>query len=148
RKDFPGGWREDKINKFTKEGRTADEQEMFKWTSRWIETRKQNEALREGRTIDVYYDENIYAFRRKKDENDILFIFNSSDKKQSVSFDRKLINAVGKSCYIDILVDFYDKKPLGGRCPDYGSDKVDFELEPTSVTAVEFGNLTAPTITN
>ncbi len=40
RKDFPGGWREDLINKFTKQGRTADEQEMFEWTRKWIFLRR------------------------------------------------------------------------------------------------------------
>ena len=146
RKDFSGGWTEDKINNFTKAGRTKDEQEMFEWTARWLETRKQYIALREGKTIDVYYNENIYAFRRKKGEKDILLIFNNSDKKQSLSFDRKLINAVEKGCYLDILVDIKTKRSKGGRCPDYGSDKIDFELEPKSVTAVEFVNLTVPSI--
>ena len=40
RKDFPGGWSEDKTNKFTQEGRTADEQEMFEWTQKWIKFRR------------------------------------------------------------------------------------------------------------
>jgi len=143
RKDFPGGWTEDKINKFNKTGRIADERKMFEWTQRWIETRKRNPAMREGQTIDVFYNESIYAFRRIKDKNDILFIFNSSDQKQSVSFDRKLINAVEKGCYADILINIKTGFSDGGRCPDYGSDKIDFTLEGKSVTAVEFGNLTA-----
>ena len=29
RKDFPGGWKEDAVNKFSKEGRTAQEQEAL-----------------------------------------------------------------------------------------------------------------------
>lgn len=138
RKDFPGGWAEDKVNKFTKAGRTADEQEMFEWTEKWIKARKEHAALREGRTIDVFYDEYVYAFRRKKGDDDILIVINKSDKSQSVEFDRKAINAVKGGCYFSIFKE-------GGRCPDYGSsDKVKFELEPKSVIAVEFGNLTAP----
>jgi len=143
RKDFPGGWREDKQSKFTKESRNAKEQKMFEWTQRWIETRKRNPAMREGQTMDVFYNDNIYAFRRTKAKNDILFIFNASDQEQSVSFDRKLINAVEKGCYTDILINIKTGLPDGGRCPDYGSDKIDFTIGGKSVVAVEFGNLTA-----
>ena len=143
RKDFPGGWTEDKTNKFNKAAMLADERKMFEWTQRWIETRKRNPAMRAGQTIDVLYNENVYAFRRVKDKNDILFIFNSSDQKQTVSFDRKLINAVEKGCYTDVLINVKTGLSDGGKCPDYGSDKIDFTLEGKSVTAVEFGNLTA-----
>lgn len=143
RQDFPGGWAQDKINKFDNGGRLAAERKMFEWTQRWIETRKRNPAMRSGQTIDVFYDENIYAFRRVKDKNDVLFIFNSSDQRQSVSFDRKLINAVEKGCYTDVLINIKTGFPDGGRCPDYGSEKIDFTLDGKSVIAVEFGNLTA-----
>lgn len=64
RKDFLGGWREDKTNKFTKEGRTADEQEMFEWAQKWIRLRRENLALKVGKTTDLYYDKDIYVFRR------------------------------------------------------------------------------------
>jgi len=143
RKDFPGGWREDKQSKFIKESRNAEEQKMFEWTQRWIETRKRNPAMREGQTTDIFYNENIYAFRRTKAKNDILFIFNASDQEQSISFDRKLINAVEKGCYTDILINIKTGLPDGGRCPDYGSNKIDFTIGGKSVVAVEFGNLTA-----
>ncbi len=133
RKDF---------TKFDKTSRTADEQEMFEWTRRWIATRHRHIALREGQTIDVFYDDNVYAFRRKKGESDILILINSSDQKQSLSFDRRLINAVEKGCYFEILIDLTTNLPRGGKCPDYDSKNVDFDLEPKSIFAVEFGNLT------
>lgn len=142
RKDFSGGFAGDAADKFTKQGRTTDEQEMFEWTQRWIATRKRNAAMREGQTIDVFYNGNIYAFRRKKGEKDVLFIFNASGQKQSISFDRKLINAVEKGCYTDILINIKTGLPGGGTCPDYGSDKIDFTIDAKSVIAAEFGNLT------
>ena len=64
RKDFTGGWREDKINKFTRTGRTADEQKMFEWTQKWIKLRRENRALKFGRTVDLIYDNDIYIFER------------------------------------------------------------------------------------
>lgn len=64
RADFPGGWAEDKQNKFTREGRTADEQKMFEWTQKWIKLRRENRAVKAGKTIDLFYDQDVYAFAR------------------------------------------------------------------------------------
>jgi glycosidase len=64
RKDFLGGWREDKINKFTRNGRTADERKMFDWTQKWIKLRRENRALKFGRTVDLIYDNDVYIFER------------------------------------------------------------------------------------
>ncbi|MEZ5425351.1 MAG: alpha-amylase family glycosyl hydrolase [Pyrinomonadaceae bacterium] len=142
RKDFPGGWPEDEQSKFTQAGRTADEQEMFEWTRKLIAARKNNAAMREGKTIDVLYNDGLYAFRRRKGDNDILFIFNPKDQKQTISFDRELINAVDKNCYFSILKDPKTGLSEGGRCPDAGSNKVEITVEAKSLMAVEFGNLT------
>lgn len=64
RKDFSGGFSGDAKNKFTKEGRTADEQEMFEWTRDWIKLRRNNAALRKGKTVDLFYDFNSYVYER------------------------------------------------------------------------------------
>lgn len=128
--------------KFERTSRTADEQEMLDWTRRWIATRRQHPAMRNGRTIDVLYNENVYAFRRVTSAEDLLFIINSSERPQSVSFDRTEINAVNIGCYFDILIDLKTGMSPGGRCPDAGSSKVEFSLEPRSIIAVKFENLT------
>ena len=143
RKDYPGGFAGDAVDKFTKAGRTADEQKMFEWTRNWIATRKRNTALREGETTDVFYNENVYVFRRKKGESDVLLIFNSSDKNQSITLDRETIGATDKGCYTTIIVNVAKDVPAGGTCPDAGSDKVDFSIEGRSVIAVKFFNLSA-----
>ncbi len=64
RKDFPGGFSGDSKDKFIKAGRTSDEQEMFDWIQKWIKLRKENRALREGKTIDLFYDNEVYVFAR------------------------------------------------------------------------------------
>ncbi|HEX8369253.1 MAG TPA: alpha-amylase family glycosyl hydrolase [Pyrinomonadaceae bacterium] len=69
RKDFAGGWREDKISKFTKEDRTREEQKMFEWTQHFIKLRKENRALREGKTVDLFYDNDVYLFGRYFEED-------------------------------------------------------------------------------
>jgi len=80
RKDFPGGWREDSVNKFAKEGRTADEQKMFEWAQRWILLRRENKSLKEGKTIDLFYDNNVYVFARKLGQETFVLAFNNSNE--------------------------------------------------------------------
>ncbi|CAN5574792.1 glycoside hydrolase family 13 protein [soil metagenome] len=90
RKDFPGGWAEDKTNKFTKNGRTADEREMFEWTQKWIKLRQENRALREGQTVDIFYDNDAYVFGRKfigeRNGQTVILAFNFSDSIKEVKF--------------------------------------------------------------
>lgn len=94
RKDFPGGWADDKTNKFTKEGRTSDEQEIFEWTTKWIKLRKENRALSEGKTVDLFYDNDVYVFGRYFEEDKSLRFrknnyaivgINFSDKSQTIN---------------------------------------------------------------
>jgi glycosidase len=69
RKDFAGGWFEDSKNKFTRADRSSDEQKMFDWTQKWIKLRKENRALREGKTMDLFYDSEAYLFGRYFEED-------------------------------------------------------------------------------
>ena len=80
RADFPGGWAEDKQSKFTKEGRTAEEQKMFEWTQRWVLLRRENKSLSEGKTIDLFYDNDVYIFARKFGQETFVIAFNRSDE--------------------------------------------------------------------
>lgn len=90
RKDFPGGWAGDKTNKFTREGRTTDEQEMFEWTREWIKLRRsiENSAIRDGKTVDLYYNESVYVFERRScyhGECRNLIGINNSDEEKVVN---------------------------------------------------------------
>ncbi|MDQ3063589.1 MAG: hypothetical protein M3R14_12135, partial [Acidobacteriota bacterium] len=90
RKDFPGGWREDSVDKFTREGRTADEQKMFDWMQKWIKLRRENRALRNGQTIDIFYDNEAYVFGRKfvgeRNGETVVIGLNFSDSAKEVKF--------------------------------------------------------------
>ena len=87
RKDFPGGWAEDKTNKFTKAGRTADEQEMFEDFKNLIKIRKKSDALKYGKTIDLFYNEQVYVFARQFNQQTMIVGINNSDKSEMLEFD-------------------------------------------------------------
>ena len=94
RKDFSGGFPEDSKNKFTKEGRTSDEQKMFIWTQQWIKLRKELRALRAGKTVDLFYDKDVYLTGRYFEEdsslrlrknNYVVFGVNLSDETRRIN---------------------------------------------------------------
>ena len=90
RKDFPGGFPGDARDAFTKAGRTADEQKMFEWTREWIKIRKSRLAVKQGRTIDLFFDNEAYVFAREAKAGGSvawnIFAFNIGASEKSVGF--------------------------------------------------------------
>ena len=135
RKDFPGGFPGDSIDKFTKAGRTANERKMFEWTRKWISLRRENRALREGKTIDLFYDNDTYVFAKDsvcKPICDLPFVlgFNNSDKEKvlEISTDEflptdglKESNRTNKT-YLEMV----EGKPLGKIYPTNGKFQLIF----------------------
>ena len=91
RKDFPGGFAGDKFDKFTKSGRTADEEKMFEDIKTWIEIRKQSEALKFGKTIDLNYGEDIYNFARQIKNKSIIVGINRSSETKYIEFQESVL---------------------------------------------------------
>lgn len=78
RRDFPGGFPGDKHDAFAAIGRTASEQKMFGSTREWIKARAEHSAIRHGRLIDLFYDDNNYVFARQDDKETIVIAINRS----------------------------------------------------------------------
>ena len=105
RKDFPGGWPDDKVNKFNQAGRTFNEQAMFEWTRDWIRARKQSAPLTRGSTTDLHYDRHSYVFLRRHPEDDgadVLVAFNTSSDSKEVRI--RSISKAGSTVRFDKLV--------------------------------------------
>ena len=51
RKDFPGGWKEDSVNKFHSSGRTAQENEAYDYVKALAQFRKKSSALKTGKLM-------------------------------------------------------------------------------------------------
>ena len=76
RKDFDGGWQGDEFNKFTAEGRTADEQAAFEHTRTLLRYRTSEEVLQSGKLTQFYRTDNLYVFARHNDQKVVLTITN------------------------------------------------------------------------
>jgi glycosidase len=84
RRDFPGGFRDDKRNAFNDAERTPAEREMFNWTRSWLKLRAEHSALRNGKLLDLYADKDVYVFTRQDPSESIVVAFNRGDKPAEV----------------------------------------------------------------
>ena len=78
RRDFP-------TSAFRAEGRSAKQQQMFDWTRTWIRLRREHAALRSGRLIDLFFDDETYVFARQFEKETIVVAFNRENKMKQVS---------------------------------------------------------------
>ena len=84
RRDFPGGFPGDPRNAFETAGRTSQQQKMFDWTRSWLRLRAGHEALRSGRLIDLFYDDDGYVFARQNQQETVIVAFNRSERERKI----------------------------------------------------------------
>jgi glycosidase len=84
RQDFPGGFPGDPRSSFQPGSRTPDEQRMWQWTHDWISLRREHSALRNGRLIDLYYDDDAYAFARQDASETVIVVINRATSEKQV----------------------------------------------------------------
>jgi len=95
RRDFPGGFPGDARNAFTPEGRKPEEQKMYEWTRTWIRLRAEHSAIRDGRLIDLFYDDDSYVFARRDRNETVIIAINRADKEKKVSVPASAIGLRG-----------------------------------------------------
>jgi neopullulanase len=87
RKDFPGGWADDKQNAFTAEGRTKAQNDMFRWTSRLLHWRQGNEVITKGTQTQFCTHKGIYVVARQYKGKSVMTVING--KKEAAELDVK-----------------------------------------------------------
>ena len=88
RKDFPGGWPADKIDQFSKAGRTEIQNEAWNYMQKLLQWRKTSVAVTQGKMIHYAPKDGIYVYGRIKDNHTVLVILNSALTDQTVKMDR------------------------------------------------------------
>jgi len=78
RRDFP-------VEAFKAAGRKPTEQRMFEWTREWIRLRREHPAMRSGRLIDLFYDDDAYVFARQLGAETVIVAFNRDRKDKRVT---------------------------------------------------------------
>ncbi|OCX52698.1 alpha-amylase [Mucilaginibacter sp. PPCGB 2223] len=80
RSDFAGGWPDDKVNKFTAEGRTEKENEAFNYVRTLIRYRNSTTALQTGRLMQYIPQRGVYVYFRYDTQKTVMVIYNSDVK--------------------------------------------------------------------
>ncbi|MEL1242550.1 glycoside hydrolase family 13 protein [Flavobacterium flavipallidum] len=88
RRDFPGGWNDDKNDAFTKEGRTEFQNTLFDFTSKLFQWRKTNKAIHFGKTTHYIPENNVYVYFRYDNNQSVMVIINNHPEKQELNTNR------------------------------------------------------------
>lgn len=76
RRDFPGGFPDDRRNAFEARGRSTTEQRMYEWTRDWLRLRRDHPALRRGRLVDLLYTDDAYVYARTVESETVIVAIN------------------------------------------------------------------------
>ena len=80
RRDFPGGFPGDKHNAFTREGRTKEEQDMYRFTSRLLHWRQGNDVIARGKQTQFIPQKGVYVVARTLGSKAVLTVINGTSK--------------------------------------------------------------------
>lgn len=79
REDFPGGWKDDQVNKFTAAGRTEQENSAFNHVSKLAKFRKNSSAIVHGKTTQFIPQNGVYVYFRYDNKQTVMVISNTGE---------------------------------------------------------------------
>jgi glycosidase len=88
RLDFPGGWKGDAQNKFTKEGRNAKENEVWNHTATLANYRKQSSAITTGKMMQFVPEDGVYVYFRYDDKQTVMVVMNTAKENKAIALKR------------------------------------------------------------
>lgn len=111
REDFPGGWPNDKSNKFTANGRTPKENEAFNFVKTIANYRKNNPVLQDGKMLQYIPENGVYVYFRYNTDKSVMVVMNSNQEaikldtkrfSQGIGANKKALNIVSGDLLSDI----------------------------------------------
>ena len=88
RLDFQGGWKEDKQNKFTEAGRTAQENEAFNYVKAFANFRKNSSAIKTGKFMQYVPVDGVYVYFRYDENQTVMCIMNTTENSAALNLSR------------------------------------------------------------
>jgi glycosidase len=86
RKDFPGGWKDDPINKFDSAGRTSQENEAYDFVKSLAHFRQTSSAIKTGSMMQFVPTDGVYVYFRYDKKQTIMCVMNSANTEKQISF--------------------------------------------------------------
>jgi glycosidase len=109
RHDFPGGFAGDPHSAFTESGRTAAEEDMFRWSSGLLAYRAAHAELKTGMEQNLFADADVFAFVRSAEisgcsahhaSERLLIVVNKGPKNETVSIPTEQTVLAGCSVFV------------------------------------------------
>ncbi len=88
RTNFPGGWPGDPVNKFSREGRTADQNMITDHITTLANARRQYAALHAGWLLQFVPEENVYVYFRYDEQDAFMVVMNNNDELKNLEMKR------------------------------------------------------------
>jgi glycosidase len=88
RRDFPGGWKADSLNKFEAKDRTAAENQAFDFVKKLANYRKNSEAIAKGQYTQFVPRDGVFVYFRHTKKQVLMVISNTSNEKKTIETDR------------------------------------------------------------
>ncbi|MDO5607504.1 MAG: glycoside hydrolase family 13 protein [Capnocytophaga sp.] len=88
RQDFPGGWKEDAQNAFSKSGRTDLQNEYFDFTAKLFNWRKNKPVVHFGKTKQYLPDSESYVYFRYNDTEAVMVVINQNTETKMIDLQR------------------------------------------------------------
>lgn len=119
RKDFPGGWNDDKENAFTAAGRTPIQNECYNFYRTLLNWRKGNDAISKGKMIQFMPQHGVYAYARQHEGKTVVVFLNGTDKEVTLPlkfYAEVLQNKVeGKDIISGQTIQLKEELPMAAR---------------------------------
>lgn len=84
RRDFPGGWKSDKINAFNPSSQTPEQKEFYDFTQKLLNWRKGKEVIHTGKTKNFVPQNNVFVYFRYNEKESVMVILNNNDSEQTI----------------------------------------------------------------
>jgi glycosidase len=127
RRDFPGGFSGDPVNKFTAAGRSAQENDYFSYLRNLANYRQRTPALQSGKTLQFQPRENVYVYFRYNGSQRIMCVLNPNDDAKSIPIASYQEGLAGKTSGKDIITGAYVS--LSGNLQVKGKTLMVVEME-------------------
>ena len=103
RRDMPGGFPGDKVNAFTRHGRTDKQNEAFDFMSKILHWRKNSKAIAEGKMLHFMPTNGLYLYRRMTADDQVIVVLNGVDKENEVDMSRYNEIVTPGEKFVDVL---------------------------------------------
>jgi glycosidase len=103
RKDFPGGWKGDAVNAFTKEGRTPEQNDAFEFLKTLLNWRKNSPVISEGKLTHYVPEDNIYVYFRYNADKRVMVVMSGNNTDKTLNTKRFAENLQGVTAGHEVI---------------------------------------------